>query len=60
MLEHLGIQQRFRVLLVFTLACFTLCGLIVYRTLSAVAKRITGTHTNGFLFFRLGEYGGVR
>ena len=27
---------------------------IVYRTLSALAKKITGTHTNGFLFFRLG------
>ncbi|MEX1231121.1 MAG: DUF2924 domain-containing protein [Planctomycetaceae bacterium] len=25
----------------------------VYRSLSAVAKAITGTHTNGFLFFRL-------
>ena len=25
----------------------------VYRSLSAVAKQITGTHTNGFLFFRL-------
>ena len=33
---------------------------IVYRTLSALAKKITGTHTNGFLFFRLGEYGGDR
>jgi hypothetical protein len=33
---------------------------IVYRTLSAVAKKITGTHTNGFLFFRLGDYGGGR
>jgi len=32
----------------------------VYRTLSAVAKAITGTHTNGFLFFRMGKYGGVR
>ena len=33
----------------------------VYKTLSAVAKAITGTHTNGFLFFRLGQYaGGVR
>jgi hypothetical protein len=30
-----------------------------YRSLSAVAKKITGTHTNGFLFFRLGEYGGA-
>lgn len=26
-----------------------------YRTLSAVAKRITGSHINGFRFFRLGE-----
>ena len=25
----------------------------VYRSLSAVAKQVTGTHTNGFLFFRL-------
>lgn len=30
----------------------------VYKTLSAVAKAITGTHTNGFLFFRLGKYAG--
>jgi hypothetical protein len=30
----------------------------VYPSLSAVAKAITGTHTNGFLFFRLGQYGG--
>ncbi len=28
----------------------------VYRSLSAVAKAITGTHTNGYLFFRLGDY----
>lgn len=27
-----------------------------YASLSAVAKAITGTHTNGFLFFRLGKY----
>jgi hypothetical protein len=33
---------------------------ITYRTLSAVAKKITGTHTSGFLFFRLGQYGGGR
>lgn len=33
---------------------------IAYRTLSAVAKAVTGTHTNGFLFFRLGKYGGGR
>jgi hypothetical protein len=26
---------------------------VVYQSLSAVAKAITGTHTNGFLFFRL-------
>lgn len=32
----------------------------VYKTLSAVAKAITGTHTNGFLFFRMGKYGGAR
>jgi Protein of unknown function (DUF2924) len=32
----------------------------VYRTLSAAAKAITGTHTNGFLFFRMGKYGGAR
>ena len=32
----------------------------VHRTLSAVAKAITGTHTNGFLFFRMGKYGGAR
>lgn len=31
-----------------------------YRSLSAVAKKITGTHTNGYLFFKLGEYGGER
>jgi len=24
-----------------------------YRSLSAVAKAVTGSHTNGFLFFRL-------
>ncbi len=33
---------------------------IRYQTLSGLAKKITGTHTNGFLFFRLGEYGGGR
>jgi hypothetical protein len=33
---------------------------VSYRTLSAVAKAITGTHTNGFLFFRMGKYGGGR
>jgi hypothetical protein len=26
---------------------------IVYRSLSAVAKAITGSHCNGYLFFRL-------
>jgi len=30
----------------------------VYPSLSAVAKAITGSHTNGYLFFRLGAYGG--
>ena len=29
----------------------------VYRSLTAVAKKITGTHTNGFLFFRLQKEG---
>ena len=29
----------------------------VYRTLSAVAKTITGTHWNGYHFFRLGKKG---
>ena len=29
----------------------------VYKSLSAVAKAITGTHTNGFLFFRLNGKG---
>lgn len=33
---------------------------LTYKTLSAVAKAITGSHTNGFLFFRLGKYGGDR
>jgi hypothetical protein len=27
----------------------------VYRSLSAVAKAITGSHCNGFLFFRIGQ-----
>jgi len=31
-----------------------------YKTVSAVAKAITGTHTNGYLFFKLGKYGGAR
>jgi hypothetical protein len=26
-----------------------------YRTLTAIAKKITGSHINGFHFFRLGE-----
>jgi hypothetical protein len=30
----------------------------VYKSLSAVAKAITGSHCNGHLFFRLGKYGG--
>jgi Protein of unknown function (DUF2924) len=30
----------------------------VYPSLSAVAKAITGSHCNGFLFFRLGKEGG--
>lgn len=30
----------------------------LYNTLSAVAKAVTGTHTNGFLFFKIGQYGG--
>lgn len=32
----------------------------VFRSLSAVAKAITGTHTSGFLFFRLNGKGGRR
>jgi hypothetical protein len=31
-----------------------------YPSLSAVAKAITGSHCNGFLFFRLSARGGVR
>ena len=30
----------------------------VYKSLSAVAKKITGTHCNGYLFFRLAKEGG--
>ena len=30
-----------------------------YKSLSAVAKAITGSHCNGYLFFRLGDYGGA-
>ena len=29
----------------------------VFKSLSAVAKAITGSHCNGFLFFRIGPYG---
>ena len=29
----------------------------IYRTLSAVAKKVTGTHWNGFHFFKLSEKG---
>ncbi len=29
-----------------------------YKSLSAVAKKITGSHCNGYLFFRLGKEGG--
>jgi hypothetical protein len=36
------------------------CGGHVYRSLSAVAKAITGTHTSGSLFFRLNGQGGTR
>ena len=32
----------------------------VYKSLSAVAKKITGTHCNGYLFFRLTKEGGNR
>ena len=31
-----------------------------YASLTAVAKAITGSHTNGYLFFRLGKYQGGR
>jgi hypothetical protein len=30
----------------------------VYRTLSAIARAVTGTHWNGYHFFRLGKKGG--
>src|SRR5262245_437091 len=30
----------------------------VYPSLSAVAKAVTGSHVNGYLFFRLGQHGG--
>ena len=32
----------------------------VYKSLSAVAKKITGSHTSGYLFFRLTKNGGDR
>lgn len=32
----------------------------VYKSLSAVAKKITGSHCNGYLFFRLTKNGGDR
>jgi hypothetical protein len=32
----------------------------LFPSLSAVAKAITGSHTNGYLFFRLGQYQGAR
>jgi hypothetical protein len=32
----------------------------LYKSLSAVARAITGQHCNGFLFFRLGQDGGQR
>jgi hypothetical protein len=32
----------------------------VYRSLSGVAKAITGTHTSGLLFFHLNGQGGKR
>jgi hypothetical protein len=32
----------------------------VYRSLSAVAKAITGSHCNGYFFFRLGGKGDDR
>jgi Protein of unknown function (DUF2924) len=32
----------------------------VFPSLSAVAKHITGSHCNGFLFFRMGQKGGKR
>lgn len=30
----------------------------IYQSLSAVARAITGSHTNGYQFFRLGQYEG--
>jgi signal transduction histidine kinase len=40
MLQQLSIQQRFRLLLVFSLVCFAVCGVIVYRTLAEI--RVNG------------------
>jgi hypothetical protein len=31
-----------------------------YKTLSALAKKITGTHTSGNLFFKIGKHGGAK
>ena len=33
------------------------CEGTTYRSLSAVAKAITGSHCNGYLFFRMGQHG---
>jgi hypothetical protein len=33
---------------------------MTYPSLSAVAKAVTGSHCNGYLFFRLGKHGGDR
>ena len=30
---------------------------VIYGSLSAAARAITGSHVNGFQFFRLGKYG---
>jgi hypothetical protein len=32
----------------------------IYRSLSALAKKITGSHINGLRFFRLGNHGGQK
>ena len=40
MLKQLSIQQRFRALLVFSLGCFALCGVIVYGAMSEI--RVNG------------------
>jgi hypothetical protein len=31
---------------------------VFYKSLSAMAKAITGSHCNGFLFFKLNQQGG--